>query len=755
MLARHTILASLLLGSASAALAQAPVDEGEIIVTAQRRQQNIQEVPISVTAISADTLRARSANNVSDAVQFAPNVSVTAGPNGGDDGGFFIRGVGQLDNSIAVDPGVGVYVDDVYIARLQASSVELLDLARIEVLRGPQGTLFGRNTIGGAISLVTAQPSLEAIGVQARAIYGSRDRIDAAAAINVPLGDTVALRASASTRNQRGWGRNVYTGDTFGDIEDLSGRFKLLFQPNETFSATLSGDYLRGRGSPSHQVLLGFNPAAGITVPRPPFLGGPFFRPGVGPTGVPFPVGVGADRSTDRSLNFASTPAINDVDNGGVSLNITGDLGGVTLKSISAWRRYVETTFNDFDGTGFVLYDNASRLRQQQLSQELQLSGSIGSRGEFLVGAFYFTEDAFNAVDLCVGSNAPRLVDRCIRSRNQIWLDVSSFAGFGQASYDITDAISLVLGARWTTETKRQANTSVLDNRDGIMSVLPPVAIPAPGTARDALPFTQVEQTFTAFTPRVGVNVQLAPRVLAYASYAEGFKSGGFNGRPSSAAIIGYDPETVQSYELGLKTEFFDRLLRINASVFQSDYTNQQLLVFTAISGLFETRNAGDSRIRGFEVEADANISERLALRAAVGHLDAGYRTLSPQVAGITLDTPLPLTPRWTYSLSGEYRQPLGDRLGQLRLRADWQYRSRLSYQLEADPLEVQPGYGLLNLRATWALPDDRWQIAVFGTNVTDTEYLTNAQDTLAGNGTAFGGIGRPAEWGIEVGVKF
>lgn len=760
MTSKSAIIASLLLSCAPcAAFAQqataAAADPNEIVVTAQRRQQNIQDVPISVTAVSAETLRSRNTRDISEAIGFAPNVAVTAGPNGGDDGGFFIRGVGQLDNSIAVDPGVGVYVDDIYIARLQASSVNVLDLERLEILRGPQGTLFGRNTIGGAINIITAQPDLSDLAVSALGTYGSRDRIDFQAAVNVPISDQFALRASGFTRNQRGWGKNVYTGDTFGDVSDLGGRVKLLFEPSDTFRATLSADYLRGRGSPSHQVLLGFNPAAGITVPRPPQFGGPFFRPGVSPTGVPFPAGVGNDRSTDRSLNFASVPATNDIENGGVSFNVSGDIGALTLKSITGWRKYDETTFNDFDGTGFVLYDNASRLEQQQISQELQLSGRIGSDVEFLVGAFYFGEQATNQVDLCTGTDQPRLVNRCLRSRNNIRLNVDSFAAFGQASWDVTDRINLFAGLRWTTETKQQQNTSVLDNRDRVATVLPPIAIPAPGTVRVALPFTQVQQTFTAFTPRVGFNVQLADRINFYGSYAEGFKSGGFNGRPSSSIIIPFDPETVRTYEAGLKTEFFDRLLRVNASIFQSDYKNQQLLVFTPVSGLFETQNAGDSRIRGFELEVNANISERLAFSGTLGHLDAGYRTLSPNVANITLDTPLPLTPAWTYSLSGEYRQPLGEKIGELRLRADWQHRSQVSFQLENDPLERQPGYGLLNLRATWVLPDDRFRVAVFGTNVTDTQYLTNAQDTLRGNGTAFGGIGRPAEWGIELGVNF
>ncbi len=748
------LLASSFLSPAFAQEAEPPREgSDEIIVTAQRRAQNIQDVPISVTAISGETLEARSVRNVNDAIAFAPNVATTTGPTGGNFGGFFIRGVGQLDNSIALDPGVGVYVDDIYIARLQASSVDLLDLERLEVLRGPQGTLFGRNTIGGAISLVTKNPDFDDFSMRVRGIVGARNRYDLSAAVNAPLSDNAGVRASVFTRNQDGWGRNVYTGDTFGDVSEIGGRIKLLVEPSDTLTIMLQGDYMTASNSPSHQVLLGFNPQAGITVPRPPMFGGPFFRPGVSPTGVPFPMGVGDDRSTDRRDNFASVPSTLDIETGGVSLTVSADLGGVTLKSITGWRAFDEDSFADFDGTGFVMYDNASVLRQDQFSQELQLSGRVGGV-DFLLGGYYFAEDSFNNVTLCTGTNQARLVNRCLRSRNNIWLDVESIAAFGELSWDVNDWINVFGGLRWTRETKDQANDSLLDNLDAVTTVLPPIAIPAPGTTRVALPFTEVSETFSAVTPRFGVNLQVADRVRVYASFAEGFKSGGFNGRPSSQQILSYDPEEARTYEVGMKADFFDRLLRVNAAVFQSDYKNQQLLVFTAISGLFETRNAGDSRIRGFELEVDANISEYFALRGTLGHLDAQYRTLSPQVAGITLGTPLPLTPEWTYTISGEYRLPLPD-MGELQLRGDWTYRSQVSYQLENDPLERQPGFGLLNLRATWQLPDERFDIAVFGTNVTDEEFLTNAQDSTSGNGVAFGGIGRPAEWGVEFNMRF
>ncbi len=727
----------------------------EIIVTAQRREQNLQDVPISITAFTEAELEARSISNLSDAVLFAPNVAVTAGPNGGDDGGFFIRGVGQLDNSITVDPGVGVYIDEVYIARLQASSIGLLDIERIEVLRGPQGTLFGRNTIGGAISVITRAPSFSDVSGRVRAIYGSRDRFELAGSLNIPLSDIAAVRATLFTRHQTGFGRNVYTGDTFGDVEEYGGRARLRLQPSDAVEINLSLDYAAGRGSPSHQVSRGFNPRSGITVPIPP-PGRPFFLPGVSPTGVPFPVGVGADRSSDRSLNFSSTPPINNVDNAGASANVSIDLSdSLLLRSITGFRLYKEQTFNDFDATGFVFYDTNNEIDQQQFSQELQLAGEIGDRANFLLGAYYFQEDVYNRISICTGTDQPRLVNRCLRSTNRIYLDVSSIAVFGQASFALTDTLEVFGGARYTEETKTQSFISRLDNRDRVVTRLPPFVIPAPGQVRVSLPFTTVEDTFDAFSPKVGVNFELTPDISLYTSYAEGFKSGGFTGRPSNRMVEAYDPERVTSYEAGFKALLFDRGLRFNAAVFHSDYSDIQLLVFTPISGLFDTRNAGDAQIRGFELEADGRIGSRFNYYASLGYLDASYERLSDQVANITRDTPLPLTPEWTYAVGVQYAQPLGTRGGELVLRADYNYRSQVSYQLEADPLEIQPKFDLLNLRATYVDPQDRFELSVFGTNVLDEEYFTNAQDTLQGNGTAFAGIGDPAEWGVELDVRF
>jgi iron complex outermembrane receptor protein len=509
-------------------------------------------------------------------------------------------------------------------------------------------------------------------------------------------------------------------------------------------------------------VLLAFNTQAGITVPRPPMLGGPFFVPGVSPVGVPFPAGIASDVSTDPFINTSSVPLINRSENWGVALSITGRLTeNLQVRSITGYRRYTEQVAIDFDASSFPLYDSSNALGQNQLSQELQLSGNfLDERLTFLIGGYYFAEKNFNDVDLCIGSNRPRGATGCLQSINDINLDTESKAAFTNINLKLTDWLEVFGGIRFTRETKNQDYFSVQDNLAGVPTVLPVQSpVPRPGQVRTVLPFTAVKADFNSTTPRIGVNLRPADGILLYGSYAEGFKSGGFTGRPSNATILPYNPETVKTFEVGAKTELLDRRLRLNASAFTSDYKQIQLLVFNTATGLFETDNAGDARIRGFEVEAVTRLNfgdtASLDLNGSLGYLDAKYLSVSPRVQGVSLSDRLPLTSDWTWSASAQLNLPFGESAGELQLRADYAYRSTFSFQIENDPLEIQPGYGLLNLRATYVAPEGRFSVAVFGTNIGDKRYFTGRADTLSGNGVAFGSPAPGREWGVELGFRF
>ncbi len=714
---------------------QGPPQLQEIVVTAQRQKQNLQTVPIAVTAFSGQTLEKMSVDRAGDALSYIPNVSMTAGPSGGDDANIFIRGVGQVDNSIAVDPGVGVYIDEVYIGRLQASSISLVDIARMEVLRGPQGTLYGRNTIGGAVNVVTSDPPSERttkLGLQ----LGSRQRHDFSAATGGPIGGGLSFQAAVISRNQKGWAKNVYTGATFGDVKDLGGRLKVLYKPSDTFRLTLAADYVRGDGTPSPQVLVHADPG---------FL--------FSPTGVPMPPDLNADKSSDYSKSFVSIPAIDTSKNRGISATALWNLGWGELKSITAYRAYDETVYNDFDGTGYVLYDTRTDLKQNQLSQEFHLSGkSFSDRLTWLGGLYGYKEDVQSLVDLCTGTTAPRLTNLCLHSINFIGVKDSSVAAFGQARFAVTDKLEVYAGLRLTQETKKQRFYSILHN-DGVFSVAPPMFIPGPGQTIVALPLSEVHDTFKATTPRIGFDYKLTPDALVYLSYAEGFKSGGFTGRPSNGSIKAYGPERVKTWEAGAKTELFDHRLRINGAIFSSKYQDLQLLVFNPGTGLFETTNAGDVDIKGAELEIQARPVDHLTTAFTAGYLDAHYTRLAPGVIGVTLSSKPPLSPKWTYSANVAYAIPIGD--NELELRADYSWRDKVAFQIENDPDEIQGAYGLLNLRATYTLTKLGLSLSAYGQNVGDTKYFTGAQDSRSGTGVSFAGPGAPAEYGVNLNYRF
>ncbi len=755
--------------SAPGAMAQsgapnAPASEGvaddrgvpEIVITATRRETLLQDVPIAVTAFGDETIQALSAETVGELAAFTPNLTRSAGPTGGNDAFFFIRGIGQVDSNPAADPGVGVYVDGVYFARLQGASIDTGDIERVEVLRGPQGTLFGRNTIGGAINITTADPGLD-FGVQGRLTLGMRERVDVYAAVDLPASEVFRVRVSGSYRTQEGWGENVFTGDTYNDVENLSGRLRALWEPNEDVRLALTAQGTRGRGTSAHTILTGFNPNAGPI-------------PGTTPLGVPFPPLL-QDTSDDIDDNFNSIDPRNDLDTWGVSGDYDWRFSdAASVRIILAYRELEQFVTNDFDGTAFRTFDNFFDTDTEQLSAEIHLYGNgFDDRLEWLIGGYAFEEKIDHINGICLGSNtgAPfanvRFTEGCLRNNQRFALDIKSLAAFANASFEVLPGLSIILGGRYTHEEKEQRFDFFLDNTDGVFSFfgIPPIILPtlSPDNPNLNIP-TTYEEDWAEFTPRIGLEYKATPDILMYVNYSKGFKSGGFNGRPSPNPmggfneILPYDPETLDTFEIGLKSDLFGNLLRLNAAAFYSQYDGIQLLVLDPQSGFFNTQNAGENEIQGFEVEATARPIESVTIYGNVGYVHDEYVFVNPLALGIDLTDDLPVTPTWNVAVGGNYRLDLGTG-GAVNLRADYSYRSSVFYGAGNAPLEFQDGVGLLNLRVQWEDAAERFRAAIYGTNVTDERYFTNGQDVRGALGVAFAGVSPPAEFGVEFGFEF
>ncbi len=716
-------------------VAAAPDDDSlpDIVVTAERRESRLQETPISITALGAAQLENQGVRTVGDLAATVPNLTSTTGPQGSADANFFVRGVGQFDFIITNDPGVGVYVDGVYLGRTVGALLDSSDIARVEVLRGPQGTLFGRNTLGGAISITTRQPEIGELSGQGRATYGSRDRIDLDASINVPLGDRAALRVSGVTRNQDGFARNQDTGVVFGRTERLGGKASVLFEATEALSVTLSADYTLDKSNPAPAVLLDILPL-------------PFF-----------PADVRNDlfRPNEFYRSFASNNPESRNEIYGFSGTIAYDFGGATLKSITAYRNLDSFSTSDPDGTGYRLYDQQATTVQNQFSQELQLSGSLfEDKLEYLLGAYYFREDADQTLFLCFAPITPlpsargNACNTWTQGNAQI---TNSYAVFGQARYKTESGFSLTLGGRYTWEDKDIVSNQLFDFRGAGFEAAPGVVVP--GFPAPIVTDLASSLSFRKFTPKIGLEYAPNRDLLLFASFAKGFRSGGFNGRliAPQASVPSYEPDTNDTYELGVKTDIVPGVLRTNLTLFYSKYKGiQQTISDPAVQ--FRVANAGNAELYGFEAEMALNPLRGLRFNAGIGYTSSSFEDVPAGVGPINGNR-LPFSPEWTVALGGEYRIDLGSFA--LTPRVDWRFQSRTFFTAFNLPLEQQDPYGLLAARITLTDADDRFSLAVYGENLTDAKYFTFGQNALQAQGVAYNYIGRPREFGVTAGFKF
>ncbi|MGI9287198.1 MAG: TonB-dependent receptor [Pseudomonadales bacterium] len=689
-----------------------------IVVTAQKREENLQEIPFSVSAISGETLKSMGALSHEEIAATIPGFAMTSytptQPQ------FFIRGIGSTGTSAGEDTSVGIFVDDVYAGRSGVQGGKFLDLERVEVLRGPQGTLYGRNVAGGAINVISKKPGPVAEGY-VEGTYGRYDRTDIRGAIGGPItGKTLQGRLAVAYDARDGYITNDTTGsDSLREYDNLNARGHLLFDLSYNAQLLLSADYFNADelGLASREAI----------VTSVPVLGAGFI-PLATPSSSIRTTELAADGDSQREFYGLSA-----------RLDIETPIG--TLTSITAFRASDYDVFEDVTAYGLPLLGQDENT--DQWSQEVRLT-STGSLLEWTAGVYFLTED-IDRLDITQSSGPdPEMVlfpDRAEYSQDA---ETRSYAVFGQATYPVFDRLNITLGGRYTVDEKDFAMDA--SGVSTLTGVLPEG------------PFSVDEDdTFKEFTGKLSLAYQFGDDALAYFTFSQGYKSGGFNGVSTIAddARSPFEPETADTFEIGLRSEWLDNRLRLNLAAFFTDYQDLQVFQIRDAGTQFIS-NAAEAQIQGFELEAVATPLDGLTLGFTYGYLDSEYdKFVSAENMEDLSGNSLTRSPENTFSFSAEYKMALGT-AGELLVRADYSYQDELFITPENRPLDTIDSYDLLNARITYQTASNI-SISVFGKNLADEEYLMHSfdADPFVRNNIGSAVFADPRTWGITVGYKF
>lgn len=708
-LLRASLIAIMAAGSAPAAFAQDNGVDDEIIVTAQRRAQNIQEVPISVTAISGDLLEATGAIDITDVQKFTPNATIEVARGSNSTLIAFIRGVGQQDPLWGFEPGVGIYVDDVYVARPQGAVLDIFDVDRIEVLRGPQGTLYGRNTIGGAIKYVTKGLDLTDPTLSARVNVGTYGQFDQIVSGSIPLGETFAIGGAIANYQRDGFGENQNTGADHYNKDILAGRLSARWMPNEALDFRLAADITDDDSNAKHGRRL-------------------------------LPSADGSFAVVDSEYDtLAGIGDENEVKTKGLSFIASWDVNeAVTLKSITAYREGETVTPIDFDALPQPDFDVPAFYDDSQFSQEFQLLFDTG-RLAGVAGLYYLDGEASGAFDVVLGGLGLTI----FQSGDQAKENLSAYADL---TYAVTDRFDVSLGARFTRDkTVADVTREVwLGQGSGSFDASNAGSI----FLATQTGYTDIEREDEEFTPRIALSYELTPETNIYASFSQGFKAGGFDPRaradldPTGVTQEGFSPEFVDSYEIGVKGSAFDNRLNYSLAGFMADYTDQQITVQegvdtdndgvndTFVSSVF---NAGASEYMGVEFEGALRLSDDFTLTTMVGYIDADIEEIISGGANIAANFVTQNTPKWTSRVGFAWNTDLGE--GDLTVTGSANYRddyflfnvpnggfpAGASAVFPAGGPALDPdGYTTFDLGANYVSPSGKWEFGVFGRNLTD-----------------------------------
>jgi iron complex outermembrane receptor protein len=762
----------------------------EVVVTARRREEGLQEAPIAISAYTGESLEYRGVARLDEIAKFVPSLTLENNPSFGgaaNSAAIYLRGVGQKEFLPTTEPGVGLYVDGVYIARSVGAVLDLIDVERLEVLRGPQGTLFGRNTIGGAISITTVKPEPDGeFGGTIGAAAGTDDRLDVKGALDLPVSDTFAARLSGAMFGQDGYVDRT-DGTDLGDDDTTTGRLALAWRPNDRLSADVAFEVTRDRENGPSMQLVGIDftdlsQLQGVVLaPPPPMAFIHNVTTAAAAPGVPCAVtdvdGNGITFNPDvpncydaryigrNGDNQGSAPAFSENDLWGTSATVEYDVSeALTLKSITAWRDLTSQFARDGDQSPHRIAQFYDDLNQDQFSQELQLLGTH-ERLDWIVGLYYFSEDGKNT----------NILDFTISNfRSGGDFDNESSAIFAEATYDLSERLHLTLGGRYTDETKSFKPDQIIFQNyyAGISEVVPPdnplAALDAPflqaGTR--ILPFVKKEIDIDEFTPMVNLSFDATNDVMLYVGYSEGFKSGGFTqrvfppivagftappGTPDIDLIPTYDPEFADVYEIGFKATLLDARLRFNGAVFHTDYSDLQVQVFNSVAPV--TQNVGSASIDGVELELTAAPGGGWLIEASASYLDAQYDDIDSDVTLIDEDNEFERVPEYAFSVGLSKEFQLND-VGRVVVRGDWAYRDSTYNDAYNTELLKTDAYDVYDASVRWVSAADDLSVVLSGRNLGDEEYLVTGV-----YGTAFQAIegmyDRGRQWLLEVRKDF
>lgn len=676
-----------------------PVGIEEITVTATKMgETRLQETPLAITAFTNEQMNRTGIKEIRDLMALTPNLNIAQNSAFAQ---IYIRGVGSNNIFVGADPSSTIHIDGVYIARPAAYFAGFLDVERVEVLRGPQGTLYGRNSVGGTINVISRRPDNE-LRAKAQGTIGNYDLYRAEGYISGPLiEDKLAGSVSLMRSKRDGYLENIVPGVPDPDSEDLwSGRAQLRLTPSESLEILLRGDYMEDDGQIAGNVKL--------LLPWAPF--------------------------EDAILNDLHKVALGTAGymerkNRGVSMEINYDISDtVKLTSITAYRKNTLHTLSDTDAVSALRQTTEQNEWQDQLSQELNLSGQL-DKLKYVFGLYYFEEDML--ADSYVRNWLTNVV---VHPNPNVKTD--TWAVYGQATYDLTDKFSITAGVRYTEEDKTFNQDFERFSQPSGTVVFGPIIYTA-------------KNTYKAWTPKFGIEFRPIEDVMLYASATRGFKSGGYNFASFNPAQ-GYDPEYLWSYEAGFKSDFLDRRLRVNGTAFYYDYTDLQVQSFLT-PGVIDITNAADAKIKGLELEVLARPTEGLDLGATLAHLDATYKTFNPAFApgNIPFDASgnrLNSAPKWNYSLFGQYTFNLGEQ-GSVFVRGEYSWRSRQFFTAVNAFPETQGSYDLINASLGYASPDGHWQVILYGRNLANEEYITSSGSFTA---RPAGRVGEPRTYGLR-----